>query len=230
MQGPRDYQAPAGQENCRRGDKGWPAIASKARCLLRTGLRLRWQVCPSRPSGGRPSGGESALRRLRGAAAPGRPSGAIGLGRAFLLLASAFFRFIAFSLQAGASLGGPLPVLTFLLLADAFLGGEFFQLAGEFFRRAFLLLAGPLLGRALLLCEFLYGAFPFLLDGALLLRGALALGRAFLLDGALLLRGALALGRAFLLCGTLSLLLCGAFPLLPGPFLLSSLLCGALLL
>jgi hypothetical protein len=55
--------------------------------------------------------------------------GAVVLCRG-LLPAGQFFRLFAFSLQAGTSLRGPLPVLKFLLLADAFLGGEMFQLTG----------------------------------------------------------------------------------------------------
>jgi hypothetical protein len=141
--------------------------------------------------------------------------GAVVLCRA-LLPAGEFFRFFAFSLQAGAFLRGPLPVLTFLFLADALLGGEFFQLTGEFFGRVFLFLASPLLGRALLLYEFLRGAFLLLLGGASLLRGALAPGGAFLLGGAF----ALLPGETFLQL---------AGPLLLSPFLRGEFLGGAFL-
>ena len=166
------------------------------------------------------SGGELVWRGLRGA---------VVLCRA-LLPAGEFFCFLAFSLQAGAFLRGPLPVLKFLLLADAFLGGEFFQLAGEFFGRAFLFLASPLLGRALLLYEFLCGALPFLLGGALAPHGALALGRALLLGRA----PALLASETFLhLASALldGLFLGGAFLLEPGSFLLEpgSLFGGAFL-
>jgi len=227
MQEPRDEQGPGGQENDRRGDKGRGAVAPKAWGLLLAGFRLRWHVGPSRDGGG-----ELAWSGLRDA---------VVLCRA-QLPAGEFFRFFAFSLQAGAPLRGPLPVLTFLLLADAFLGGQFFQLAGEFFRRAFLFLLSLFLGRALLLYEFLCGAFPLLLGRAFALRGTLALGGAFLPGGAFallsdqaflhlagpLLPGPVPCGAFFLLAGAL---LRGTFFFLPGSFFGGAffLLAGALL-
>ena len=171
-----------------------------------------------------------------------------GMGCLFLLSPGKFC-FRALSLQAGAFQCRPLPVLAFLLLADAF---SFLLLADAFLFGAFLPLARlflfcAFLGRAFLLLAdaFLFRAFPF----PLLLRGAFALRDALLLGGALLflsgsaflfLTGAL-LGEtfppgAFLRCAlpflrcALPFLRC-ALPFLPGAFLsggpLALQLCGA---